>query len=88
LPETAPGTLFLLVGTVFDAYLNEAEDGHVPKRKTPTEKVPIRIVSFDFQDRTYQIDPARRKVYRKFVEIETSKAFEIFTVWRGQNVGA
>jgi hypothetical protein len=54
----------------------------------PKEKVTIRIVDFDFQDRTYQIDPARRKVYRKFVEIETSKAFEIFTVWRGQNAGA
>ena len=43
---------------------------------------PGKIVSFDFQDRTYQIDPKLQKVYRRFVEIETSKAFEIFSTWR------
>ncbi len=52
-------------------------------RKSKAKVVPpTPIVSFDFEDRTYQIDPARRKVYRRFVEIETSKAFEIFTNWR------
>ena len=60
----------------------------MPKRKTKKETGPVKIVDFDFQDRTYQIDPAKQKVYRRFVEIETSKAFEIFTVWRGQNAGA
>ncbi len=40
------------------------------------------IVQFRFEDRTYQIDPRLRKVYRRFVEIETSKAAEIFSVWR------
>ena len=57
------------------------------KRKRPSES-EIRIVDFDFGDRTYQIDPARRKVYRKFVEIETSKAVEIYSSWRLQNAQA
>jgi hypothetical protein len=40
------------------------------------------IVTFEFEHRTYQIDPDRRKVYRGFVEIETAKAATIFSVWR------
>ncbi len=40
------------------------------------------IVQFQFEERTYQIDPRLRKVYRRFVEIETSKAAEIFSIWR------
>ena len=46
------------------------------------------IVSFSFEDRTYQIDPDRRKVYRRFVEIETSRAFEIFSHWRAEKASA
>ena len=48
--------------------------------KASSEATPI--VTFEFQDRTYQIDPGQRKVYRRFVEIETSKAAEIFSIWR------
>jgi hypothetical protein len=44
------------------------------------------VVNFTFQERTYQIDPRQRKVYRRFVEIETAKAAEIFSTWRAQNV--
>ena len=54
-------------------------------RSTGTENT---IETFSFEDRTYQIDPLRRKVYRRFVEIETSKAFEIFARWREQNASA
>jgi len=54
------------------------------KRIVPT--VVSRIVNFDFEDRTYQIDPGRKKVYRRFVEIETSKASEILSTWRAQHV--
>ena len=42
------------------------------------------IVNFSFQERTYQIDPGRKKVYRRFVEIETAKASEILSFWRAQ----
>jgi hypothetical protein len=58
------------------------------KRGRRVSEVEIKIVNFDFGDRTYQIDPARQKVYRRFVEIETSKAFEIYSNWRSQNVQA
>ncbi len=46
------------------------------------------MVDFDFGDRTYQIDPTKQKVYRRFVEIESAKAFEILTNWRSQHVTA
>ena len=58
------------------------------KRGRRVSEVEIKIVNFDFGDRTYQIDPARQKVYRRFVEIETSKAFEIYSNWRSQNAQA
>lgn len=51
-------------------------------KKTVKPEVRDPIVQFQFEDRTYQIDPRLRKVYRRFVEIETSKAAEIFSVWR------
>jgi hypothetical protein len=46
------------------------------------------MVEFDFGDRTYQIDPGQQKVYRRFVEIERAKAFEILTTWRSQHASA
>jgi hypothetical protein len=54
------------------------------KKKVETPATPI--VNFSFEDHTYQIDPGRKKVYRRFVEIETSKAFEILSTWRAQHV--
>ena len=58
----------------------------MPRKRTVrrTEGQPA-FVSFDFENRTYQIDPDRRKVYRRFVEIETSKAFQIYAVWRSRH---
>jgi hypothetical protein len=49
---------------------------------------PTPIVNFDFEERTYQIDADRRKVYRKFVEIETAKASTILSIWRAQAANA
>ena len=46
------------------------------------------IVQFLFEERTYQIDPEQRKVYSKFVEVETSRASEIFSIWRQQEANA
>ena len=57
-------------------------------RTRKSEPTAIKIVNFDFEDRTYQIDLGRKKVYRRFVEIETSKAFEILSIWRSQHVSA
>ena len=55
-------------------------------RKSPVAAVATRIVTFDFENRTYQIDPGKKKVYRRFVEIETSKASEILSSWRAGHV--
>jgi hypothetical protein len=46
------------------------------------------IVTFEVESRTYQIDPELKKVYRRFVEIEKSKAAEIFSIWRAQQASA
>ena len=60
----------------------------MPRKKTPVVSSPEMIVNFEFQDRTYQIDPGLKKVYRRFVEIETSKAAEIFSNWRSRLANA
>ena len=52
------------------------------------KRLPGKIVQFDFENRTYQIDPDLKKVYRAFVEIETAKASEILTIWRADSVSA
>ncbi len=57
-------------------------------RKKPKPDGERPIVNFDFQDCTYQIDPQRQKVYRRFVEIETSKAMQIFSIWRSEKARA
>lgn len=54
-----------------------------PARSKSDAAVPV--VNYAFGDRTYQIDTKRQKVYRQFVEIETSRAAEIFASWRAQN---
>ena len=59
--------------------------GNVPKKK---ELAAPTFVSFDYEERTYQIDTTHRKVYRRFVEIETSLAAHIMTHWREQAVTA
>jgi len=57
----------------------------MPKKRAMIKQDPKPIVTFEFQERTYQIDPDQRKVYRRFVEIETSKAAEIFSIWRSEH---
>lgn len=57
-------------------------------RARKTDRPVARMVDFDFGDRTYQIDLHQQKVYRRFVEIETAKAFEILTTWRSQHASA
>lgn len=58
----------------------------MPKKRARPVIEPV--VSFSFQNRTYEIDPRQGKVYRRFVEIETSKAAEIFSLWRARRVTA
>jgi hypothetical protein len=51
-------------------------------RKTRATQQAPTFVNFDYENRTYQIDPDLKKVYRRFVEIETAKAAAIIAVWR------
>jgi hypothetical protein len=55
-------------------------------KRVKSRPIVPTFVSYDFENRTYQIDPDRGKVYRRFVEIETAKASEIMSIWRSQNV--
>ena len=57
-------------------------------RKVARAQESSSVVNFHHNEHTYQIDPQRRKVYRRFVEIETAKAAEIFSFWRSQNAQA
>ena len=61
---------------------NGQEERRMATKQAVKPEVRNPIVQFQFEDRTYQIDPRLRKVYRRFVEIETSRAAEIFSVWR------
>lgn len=59
----------------------------MPRKPNRSKKEDsVSVVDYSFGDRTYQIDPERRKVYRQFVEIETSKALTIFASWRADSV--
>ena len=44
-----------------------------------------KVIEYNFGAQTYQIDPDRHKVYRRFVEIETGRASTIFASWRASN---
>ena len=58
----------------------------MPRQKKIVE--PGRIVSVDFENRTYQVDLQQKKVYRRFVEIETSKASQVLSFWRANEIQA
>ena len=60
----------------------------MPRKRTKPQASTDPIVNFEYEDHTYQIDPDRRKVYRRFVEIETSKAAQIFSIWRTARLSA
>src|SRR5712692_9697591 len=48
-------------------------------RKTAAKK--FGMIDFDFGHTSYQIDPNRRKVYHRWVEVETAKTFLIMGAW-------
>ena len=62
---------------------------HVAQRKANGKTVAkAPVVTYRVGAQTYQIDTDRQKVYRHFVEIETSRAFEIYASWRAANATA
>ena len=54
----------------------------MPRKKLLPMQVDFKLVDFAFENRMYQIDPDHNKVYRRFVEIETSKSSQILMTWR------
>ena len=46
------------------------------------KNLPRGIVAFQFQDSTYQIDVARQKVYRSWVEVERNREIAVFSAYR------
>ena len=56
------------------------------KKANVKDEPRVKIVDYSFGTQTYQIDPNRQKVYRRFVEIETGRASTIFASWRASNV--
>ena len=52
------------------------------KKTTAKVEPKVQVINFSFGTQTYQIDPERQKVYRRFVEIETGRASTIFASWR------
>jgi hypothetical protein len=60
--------------------------GAVASKKTTVKAEPkVNVIDYSFGTQTYQIDPKRQKVYRRFVEIETGRASTIFASWRASN---
>jgi hypothetical protein len=61
--------------------------GAVASKKTTVKAEPkVTVIDYSFGTQTYQIDPKKQKVYRRFVEIETGRASTIFASWRASNV--
>jgi hypothetical protein len=65
------------------------EGDNVAQRKASGKKAAdTHVVTYRVGAQTYQIDTSKQKVYRQFVEIETSRAFEIYASWRAQQATA
>jgi len=39
------------------------------------------VIDFAYDNTQYQIDPQRRKVYRKWVEVESARTYLIMSAW-------
>ena len=52
------------------------------KKASPTRSAPVpTVVDFAYDNTNYQIDPQRRKVYRKWVEVESARTYLIMSAW-------
>jgi len=49
-----------------------------------TAPVPT-VVDFAYDNTSYQIDTQRRKVYRKWVEVESARTYLIMSAWSTLN---
>ena len=57
------------------------------KKGTAKRSVPVsNIVEFAYDNTSYQIDTQRRKVYRKWIEVESARTYLIMSAWSALNV--
>jgi hypothetical protein len=55
-------------------------------KKGTQKRQPLpSIVEFAYDNTSYQIDPLRRKVYRKWVEVESARTYLIMSAWSALN---
>ena len=45
----------------------------------------VGIVEFAYDNTSYQIDTQRRKVYRKWIEVESARTYLIMSAWSALN---
>jgi hypothetical protein len=50
--------------------------------KAGTRKSGNAIIEFNYANVSYQIDPARRKVYHRWIEVETAKTCAIMSAFQ------
>ncbi len=55
-------------------------------RSNRAKSKPAGMIDFRFGEVSYQIDPARRKVYHRWVEVETAKTFLIMGAFNQNQV--
>ena len=51
------------------------------RRKKQPSKPSNGMVDFNYANVSYQIDPTRRKVYLRWIEVETAKTCVIMGAW-------
>ncbi len=54
------------------------------KKKAQSRRSTVKqcgMIDFSFGNTSYQIDPGRRKVYHRWIEVETAKTFLIMGAW-------
>ena len=61
------------------------------KKKAQSKRSSVKqhgMIDFSFGNTAYQIDPSRRKVYHRWVEVETAKTFLIMGAWSSSQAHA
>jgi hypothetical protein len=54
--------------------------------KKKSSKQSNGMIDFSYANVSYQIDPTRRKVYHRFIEVETAKTCLIMGAWNQAQV--
>ena len=55
------------------------------KKRIAKAEAAARIVEFAYDNTSYQIDTQRRKVYRKWIEVESARTYLIMSAWSALN---